>query len=147
MRRMTGVLAVAVFAGASPSWADGSDELWEMTTSVAMDGMSMPPSKSTLCIPKGDSYRPESDRADKNCKVTDSKVAGDTVSWKVVCTGKDAMTGNGQMTKSASTMKGLIKMTTADGAMTQTLDGKRVGSCTATKDKPAAASAKDPKGR
>ncbi len=147
MGRFACFLACALLVSSFAARAEGGDELWEMTTTVAMAGMNMPASKSTICIAKGDNYQPETNPGDKNCRITDSKVSGDTVSWKVACTGKDAMTGNGQMTKTATTMKGVIQMTIADGAMTQTLDGKRVGNCTAAKDKAAAASGKLPKGR
>jgi len=131
MRNLTVCLAAASLMCTVSAWAAGPDELWQLTTAVEMSGMSMPPTTSTSCIAKGNNYKPEADALDKNCRVTGYRVAGDTVSWKVACTGRDAMSGTGQMTKSAKTMTGLIKMTTDGDQMTQTLSGKLVGTCTA----------------
>jgi hypothetical protein len=100
-----------------------------------MQGMSMPGMKTNSCIAKDGAYKPGDDKNNKNCTTTDYKVSGNTVTWKMKCTGKDAMTGSGEMTKTADAMKGVFKMATQGMDMTQTMDGKRVGTCDAGAEK------------
>lgn len=119
----------------APAWSAGTDELWEITTKMNMPGMNMPGMKSNTCIAKDGAYKPGDDKKDKNCTTTDYKVSGNTVTWKMQCTGKDAMTGSGEMTKTADTMKGVFKMSASGMDMTQTMDGKRVGTCDAGAEK------------
>jgi len=122
---------VIFFILAAPAWSAGNDELWEMKMSMDMGGMTMPSPTTTSCIPKGGSYKPEDDQQSKNCQITDYKVSGHKVSWKMKCTGKDAMSGSGEMTKTANTMKGVINLSSQDMQMTQVINGKLVGSCDA----------------
>lgn len=120
---------------AAPAWSAGNDELWEITTKMNMPGMNMPGMKSNTCIAKDGAYKPGSDQKDKNCTMTDYKVSGNTVTWKMQCTGKNAMSGTGEMTKTADAMKGVFKMSAQGMDMTQTMDGRRVGTCDAGAEK------------
>jgi len=132
MRKLIQFLFTLLLASlAVPVWAEGSDELWEMQVTMDMGGMSMPTPSTNTCIPKGGSYRPDNEKKDKNCQVTDYKVSGNKVSWKMECTGKEAMSGSGEMTKTATTMKGVMKLKSRDMDMTQNINGKLVGTCDA----------------
>lgn len=115
--------------------AAGSDELWEMATKMEIPGMAMPPMKHTFCQPKGGAYKPDKSPQDKNCEMTDVQVSGNTTKWKMRCSGKDAMEGSGEMTRTADTMNGTIKMSMKNGQMTQIISGKRIGTCDAAAER------------
>ena len=117
--------------GSASVWAAGSDEQWEMTIKMDMPGMAMPAMKHTSCQPKDGAYKPDKSPQDKNCEMTDIQVSGNTTKWKMHCSGKDAMEGSGEMTRTADTMNGKIKMSMKQGQMTQIISGKRVGTCDA----------------
>ena len=113
---------------------------WETTAQMEMAGspVQMPAMKNTRCVTPEDAKDPASSlqtnpagRGGKNdCKTTDQKVSGNTVSWKMVCTGAQAMTGSGEITFTDDTYQGTMKMTTAQGDMSMKMSGKRLGDCT-----------------
>ena len=115
--------------------AAGDDESWEMSVKMDMPGMAMPPMKHTSCLPKGGAYKPDSGPKDKNCQMTDVKVSGNTTSWKMQCSGKEPMTGSGEMTRTADTMNGTMKMNMQGMQMTQVMSGRRIGNCDAAGEK------------
>ena len=119
--------------------AAGDDESWEMSVKMDMPGMAMPAVKHTTCLPKGGAYKPDSGPKDKNCQMTDVKVSGNTTSWKMQCAGKEPMTASGEMTRTADTMNGSMKMNMMmqgqSMQMTQIMSGRRVGNCDAGVEK------------
>ncbi len=129
MRKQLMVLLVVLVPVSA--WAAGSDELWEMTTSMDMPGMAMPAVVHRVCTPKNEAYKPEKGPDEKNCEMTDIRFSGNTTKWKMHCTGRDAMDGSGEMTRSADTMKGTMKMSMQNMQLTQHISGKRVGACQA----------------
>lgn len=118
--------------------AQGKDELWDITTRIEMAGMpmQMPAQSHRMCVEKGNDAGlvPKNDNG--NCQVTDHKRTGNKFTFTVVCTGKDAMTGKGEMTYAADSYEGRIQMKGKSGGesfdMTQTMSGKKVGNCTST---------------
>lgn len=131
MKKVLAGIAILSLMGSASAIAAGSDELWEMTTKMDMPGMSMPAMTHTSCLPKGGAYKPEKDQQQKNCVMTDLKVSGNKTNWKMHCSGKDAMDGSGEVTRTADTMKGTMKMAMQNMQMTQVITGKRVGTCQA----------------
>lgn len=132
---VSGLLIVASTAPAT-AIAQGKDDLWEVTTKMEMPGMpmAMPAQTHRVCIAKGskdDEYVPRRE----NCRVQDSKRVGNKLTYKMVCTGKDAMTVAGEMTYGTNSYEGRMVMTgKMEGQpveMTQTYAGKRVADCTA----------------
>ncbi len=134
------LLAAAGFA-APPVMKYG---LWEITTSMEMKGMQMPfamkPMTHTQCITKQDVEKPEKtvpqvSKENKDCTIKDYKVSGNHVTWKTVCTGKNAMTSTGEITYSKGTSyEGSMTMDTAESAqhamhMVYHFKGKRIGDC------------------
>jgi len=118
--------------------AQGKDDLWEITSKMEMPGMpmAMPAQTQRVCVAKtgkDDDYIPKRE----NCRVQDSKRAGNKISYKMVCTGKDALTIAGETTFGASSYDGRMQMSgKMDGQqveMSQTYSGKRVGDCTASR--------------
>lgn len=128
MNRLFSGIAVLGLISSASVMAAGDDELWEMTTKLDMPGMAMPSMTQSICLPKGGAYTPENVKQ-QNCEMTDLKTSGDRTSWKMHCSGKDAMEGSGEVTRSANTMKGTIKMSMKGMQMNQVVSGKLVGTC------------------
>lgn len=103
------------------------DELWEISNAMEMQGMSIPSTTQRTCIAKNQAYKPEPE--DKNCTTYDVKVSGNKTSWKMRCTGKDAMEGSGVVTKTASSLDGVMTMKTQGEQMTMKMSGRIVGKC------------------
>ena len=110
-------------------------DLWETTIKMEMPGMpmSMPPQTHRACLSKqgGDEkYVPRQE----NCKVTDSNRTGNTQRFKIVCTGANAMTADGEMTHAGASYAGKMrmvgKMEGQNVEMSQTFSGKKLGDCT-----------------
>jgi hypothetical protein len=131
MKKLLAGMALLGVMNSVSVWAAGSDELWEMTTKMDMQGMAMPATTQTSCLPKGGAYQPEKSPQQKNCEMTDIKVSGNTTRWKMHCSGKDAMDGSGEVIRTADTMHGTMKMAMQGMQMTQSISGKRVGACQA----------------
>ena len=117
------------FAGPTPNIKEG---LWEITSTVSMPGMQMPPMVHQQCLSKHD-FVPQSKQPGQECKITDVKVVGDTVSWKISCTGQGGdMKGSGTTTYKGSSFEGTMTMTMGAAGMTMTMhmSGHRIGKCT-----------------
>ena len=65
-----------------------------------------------------------------NCTISDHKVTGNKVSWKMACTGAEPMTGSAEITYTDDTSVGTMTMNRAGQAMTVKYTGKRLGDCT-----------------
>jgi hypothetical protein len=127
----TAVVLAALCCTAITVYAEGPDELWEVTMKMEMPGMpAMPAQTSQVCKIKGD--RDPSKTADRgsDCKVVDSKQSGNRSTWKAVCTKPDAMTMLGDVTYGGDRYQGTIKVTGSDMDMTQNISGKKIGNCT-----------------
>ena len=76
-----------------PAYAAGIGKAgkWQMTMEMDMPGMpmKMPPVSVTHCVTKEQAENPEAaipkNNRDSDCKYSDVKVDGSTVSWKVEC--------------------------------------------------------------
>jgi hypothetical protein len=97
--------------------------------------MALPASTNRMCIGKqsgDDALVPKND----DCKVTETRRSGNTLRYKMVCSGKDPMTGEGEITQTKDAYSGRMRMTgRMDGEpmdMTQTFSGRRLGECTGT---------------
>ena len=117
-------------AASGPNMQEGK---WEVTTRMEMPGMSMsmPAVTSTQCLTKKD-FVPQGSQQGQECKVTNTKVDGDTVTWTVKCSGQGGeMTGTGRMTYSGSSFKGTIEitMTQSNMKMISHMTGHRIGDC------------------
>src|SRR4030067_1687547 len=127
---LSGMVLLAAISSTS-ALAAGSDELWEMTTKMDMPGMPMPAVIPTVCLRKGEGYRPGKVPHQKHCNMTDYKVSGNKTRWKMHCSGRDAMEGSGEVTRTEDTMKGSMKLSSKDMQITQSISGERVGTCQA----------------
>lgn len=137
-------LALCVVAAAVPAHAQSNPMRpgrWQTTMQMQMPNMpQMPPMTmtNTQCItaqqlekdPASGLPRGTQSPNQGMCKVSDFKISGSTVSWKMACSGEQAMTGEGELTFVQDSYTGTMKMTMAQGAMTMKMTGKRLGDCT-----------------
>jgi hypothetical protein len=124
-----GLLAVP-FAAAQ----GGPDELWNMTTRMEMAGMPGQSFSSQVCMKKGQT-QPDKMSQDKNCKATEMRTVGNKTTWKVVCSGREPMTGEGEVTRTRESMDGRMRMQGKSGNetfdMTTVISGRLAGACDA----------------
>jgi len=131
--------AAVAGAAAPPGMGNFREGLWEMTIRAEVPGTKpMPPISLKKCISAKEiqdlqakaSRPPGSDQ----CKVFDQRTQGSTTSWKMECTGRMKITGDGSVTSSGDSyaMQSTMVMTTAEGKTMQVkneLTGKRLGDC------------------
>jgi len=122
-------IACLIFLGPTAGWAEGNDELWEMTTTTEVKGMPETTRISTVCMKKGATYKPVKTPAQKKCEIVDVEVSGDTIKWKMECSGRNPMKGSGRMERNGNMMKGGMEMASENLGMTQEISGKLIGSC------------------
>ena len=130
------VLAMALFmAGVSWAGPDIKYGLWEITTKIEMEGMPfpMPPMKIRNCVEKGKEV-PQQEEKNKDCKMLESKVSGNSVTWKMECRDKRSVTtSTGKVTYSGDSFKGNTTIVVKEGSdtntMTQSMEGRRIGDC------------------
>ena len=132
----TATVLAALCCTATSVFAEGPDELWEVTKKMEMAGMpSMLAQTNKTCKRKGD-RSPDLDKTDNrsDCRTTDVETSGAKTTWKVVRTKPDPMTGTGEMTHTGDKFDGAVKMSgKMQGEpfeMNQVLSGRKVGSCT-----------------
>ena len=129
------VALAPVHAGAQHPMRPGR---WEIAMQMEMPNMpmQMPPMKMTQCVTAKQLEAPERTRPagpnqkPNDCKVSDYKTSGNTVTWKIACTGQQAMTGTGEMRFDGDTYEGFMKMAMEQQQMTMKYSGKRLGDCT-----------------
>ncbi len=121
------------FAGPEPNMQEG---LWEITSSIEMPGMpAMAPMKHTQCLTKKDLV-PQSQEKSQDCKITQTGMSGNTVTWTMKCSGEEgAMEGTGKITYSGDTFQGTMTMNIQNPGqggkmqMIQRMTGRRIGNC------------------
>lgn len=137
MRYAAFAAVVVGFSVAAMAQGPRRDGRWEVKMEMEMPGMpmKMPPMTTTQCVTKeqaDDPQRsvPQGRGAQNNCKVSDYKVSGNTVTWSMKCEGPEAMSGTGEITYGQDTYDGTMKMTREGQTMTMKYSGKRLGDCT-----------------
>lgn len=111
--------------------------LWEITTSMKMQGMAMPGTKFKHCLTAKDiaegKQHSMSDK-DNKCAVSNMKTSAGNYSYDLACTSPQGkMSGSAKGTTSASsyTTEMKVRMTPDHGMgeMLQTMTGRLVGDC------------------
>jgi hypothetical protein len=123
-----GLLGVALVAAAPARAADTEPGVWwEQTIKMDMPGMpmAMPPQVNKVCVAKGGPKEPP--KADEGCTVSDVKVAGNKMTWKMECTKPEKMSGDGEMTNLKDSYTGVMNMHSKHGDMTMNLSAKKIG--------------------
>lgn len=125
-----GMIALATDqAGADPP-ATTPGDLWEVTSSMSMQGFAMPAQTHKVCSPKSWTQPPGGANGPGECSTSGFHVAGPKVTWTVTCAGPPEMTGEGEITRSsADAYAGEVRFSSSEGAMTMKLSGRRLGDC------------------
>ncbi|MGE0116005.1 MAG: DUF3617 domain-containing protein [Steroidobacteraceae bacterium] len=130
MNNASRFLLLALCGTSTLAWGQlaASGEKWRVTSSMQMEGMSMPGSTNEICKAAGNQDAPIP--ADKNCTTYDTKRSGNTQSFKMRCTGKDAMEGSGEITYlGPDHYKGSMKVNAQGAQMTMNYEGQKLGAC------------------
>ena len=128
------VLLTLLFSATATADNDVNEGLWEITTKLEIEGMSMTmaPITNTQCITK-DMLVPKSDQPGQECEITNQKTAGNTITYDMECSGPGgSMKGHGEATYTGDTMTGKMEMNMPgqdDMKMTTKMSGKRIGPC------------------
>ena len=141
MKIRVALASAAVVALGLSAFAQGPrrDGRWEVKLEMEMPGMpaGMPPQTTTQCITPADAADPQKSMPGRgrggeqgNCKVSDYKVEGNKVSWKMKCEGREAMSGTGEMVYGTDSYTGAMTMDMGGRSMTMKYTGKRLGDCT-----------------
>jgi hypothetical protein len=133
---IAGVFFWGTFAFAGLNLHEG---LWEITTKMEMEGMAMqmPARKHTQCLTKKNMLKtmvPKEQTQEEECKITDQKVSGNTVTWAMKCSGKATMEVTGKTTYRGDTFEGSMIMISTDSdrgkmKIINHISGKRIGEC------------------
>ena len=130
MRRiLAGCAALAFAAGAQ---AQGSDELWEVSTQMNMAGLppGMGGSTQRICRDKDPKKEPASRKDMEGCKVSDMKESGSRFTMTMTCP-QGTMVIDQTYNSARTEYKGTMKMKSREGDMTMNMSGRKVGSCNA----------------
>jgi len=127
---ITAFLTLFLFHTASAM--DMKDGLWEITSKMEMPGMpmEMPPVKFTQCLTSKDSVPKDKAEHNQDCKIKNTDMKGNTVTWEVHCIsdGKPVKS-TGMITYRGDSFNGETK-TEMDGMnMLQKMSGRRIGNC------------------
>lgn len=131
------VLAFAAVCSSAAAQSPMRPGNWETTMEMDMPGMpmKMPPMKNTRCVTQQEIDSPNRglpsgpQKNPNDCKITDYKQSGNTVSWNVACSGQQPMTGSGELKFNNDAYDGVIKMMMNQQQMTMKMAGKRLGDC------------------
>jgi len=117
---------------------------WEITQQMQMPnmpaGVQMPVTKLTQCVTPEQAKDPASavprqsgrgrGTGNDDCKMSDMKRSGSTITWSMACTSPDKLTATGEMTFTGDdSYTTTMKMVMAQGEMTMKMTGKRLGDC------------------
>ena len=128
------LLCTSLAAAAAPDTGDR----YRVTTTMKMAGMSMPGSSTEVCTAREQPVSAQSIPKDKNCDVQNFRIDGAKASYHIVCTGKNAMTGDGEMETLPGGFRGSIRAQVEGQQMTMSYEGKRIGGCDFATESPEA---------
>ena len=134
------VVAVALCCAAITAVAaPDSGDRYRVTTTMQMAGMSMPAGKPVeVCTAKAQPVSQSAIPKDKDCDVQDFRIDGSKASYHIVCTGKSAMTGDGEMETLPDGYRGRMKAQVQGQSITMSYEGKRIGGCDYASESPEA---------
>jgi hypothetical protein len=131
--RVAGCLAIGAVLCSTLASADAPSggERWQVTTTMQMRGMAMPPRTTLVCAdPARGDAPPVSTQ--KDCEIYDATRVGNTQSFKMRCAWNHPMNGSAQIVYSGDTYHGTMQMQMAQGDMAMTWDGRKLGRCDGT---------------
>lgn len=130
------LMFVSDISCADPNLADG---LWEITSQTEIKGLppgSMPPNMTHTmkqCLTRQQAVPSQPDK-NPACKLLNSKVDGNTVSWIMQCRNPEGtVDSTGRITYSGNTFSGEVRIDSSGGKqkmnMVQKMSGRRIGDC------------------
>ncbi len=120
-------LCSAIYAGSELNMEDG---MWEVTSQVKMQGMTIPPMTFSQCITKDNAVPQTNSPGQDDCEVSDMKTIGSTVSWSVVCGEKAGnLKGKGKITYHGNRFEGEMTTEHMGMVMVTEMSGRRTGPC------------------
>ena len=132
------LLLAALLLRAAPAIAETNiqEGLWEITIRMEVPGLPSNPAPVTSahCL-KDRSEVPQLLQKDSSCRITETKTAGESVSWKMKCeAGEGSIDGSGRMTYRGGRFDGVISLTmrrpdAGPLKIIQHVSGRRVGEC------------------
>ncbi|MBN2332410.1 MAG: DUF3617 family protein [Deltaproteobacteria bacterium] len=128
------ILSFSLGAGSALAQPNLNPGKWEISTETEMTGMGnmkMQPQTHVQCLTEEDLV-PQNKEASNECQVSDIQQHGDTVSWKITCSGQGGqMIGTGQATYRGDTMSGTMDMEISGTGMRvkNIFRGRRIGDC------------------
>jgi hypothetical protein len=129
--------SVLLFHAAGTAAQELKPGLWEVTTSMKMQGMAMPGAKFKHCLTAKDiadgKQHSMSDK-DSKCAVSNMKGSASNYSFDLTCTSPDGkLTGSAKGSASATSYATEMKMRMSPdqgmGDMIQTMNGRLLGDC------------------
>jgi hypothetical protein len=117
-------------------------ETWQVTMSMQMAGMTMPPRTMQVCIPKGRAQeslsKPQGPGMGDNCSIQDASHDGSHYSAKFMCTGKQAVQGTVDTVVEGGHAKTTMTMQVNGQTMTMINDSQNTGTACTPKSMPGA---------
>jgi hypothetical protein len=125
--RLLPLLAIACGIAAPAAGAEPKvqGELWRHTTSMQMEGMSMPSQTQEVCVPKGQATA--AGGMDPSCRIYDAVSTGNTFRAKMECKGETPITGTLEQTTEGERQRGAITATMEGQTVTIRYDSTRLG--------------------
>ena len=135
--------ALALLAVGLAGWVSAADTpnmtpgLWEITNQAQMSGAQIPAQTSKVCFTQDDIARGamlnNQGNSGQKCETVSSNYSGNKMSYKIVCSGKEKVTINGETTFSASSFQGSSQTDMVSNGQTikisSSFSAKRVGDC------------------
>lgn len=131
-----GICTSFAFSAAAADGVNMQEGLWEITSKASIQGMpfDMPPTTYTQCLTKENIIPQEQNQEQQECKLIDSDISGNTVTWSMACS-QNGMTSNisGKISYKGTTMAGTMKVESntpmGNSLMNMITNGKRIGDC------------------
>ena len=127
------VLILMAFTSAQAD-VDLHEGMWEITSKIEMSGVpvQIPDTTISQCISKEKIIPKTNKKVNEHCTISEQKIEGNTVTWKMKCGGK--MESQGSITYHGDTFEGLITSQTeipnmGKMKMTIRMTGRRTGEC------------------
>lgn len=130
-KSLPGVMMLLAMTHSQAATVDMQPGMWEWIMTMEMQGvpMAIPPTTYSDCLSKDDLV-PRQPQQGNQCKLVESDVSGDSVSWKIECpTPNGASISEGRMTYKGTTATGEMNAITQGMTMKSTLNGRRTGAC------------------
>jgi hypothetical protein len=117
-------------------------EMWQVTMTMEMAGMTMPARTTQVCVPKGKAQealsRPQGPGMGDNCSIQDSSHDGSHYSAKFMCTGKQPVQGTVETVFDGDHAKTTMSLQINGQTMTMKNDSQKVGTACTPKTMPGA---------